>query len=1039
MIIACFVFFESFAQDKIIPPSPEAYALSRYGDIPVALYTGVPQIAIPIYTLEENDIVVDISLSYHAGGHKVDEVASSVGLGWTLNAGGVITREVRHRADKITQQGQLTPQRPTIDFYHGNTYNQQQVYVQGLYVLASGQRDSEPDEFMYNFLGHSGKFYLDEGGEARLHSHEGMQVTLEYDGSNDGRFRVTTPDGMIYLFTNKEVSSFVDNNLSAVTSWYLTSITSPKGSVVSFEYQQKSVPIQNRLSIESTVNVSTSSPSISASNHIGNLSNASQLIIKKIISSNAVVDFLPSGTARLDVSGTEYPLESIRVSDGLGQQITKFQLTTGYFVANNSQQYAGTVPSSAPYLNYRLRLQAVQQFDAQNVAVLPPYQITYLGDDNPATADAYTLPHRLSASQDHWGYYNNKSNAHLFPGNPTGSEMPVDRSYLKFLGDSYMTGIFKVMSNGANRNVDTASVKAGMISTLKYPTGGYTAFQFESNSFTWLGSEYGCGVRVKQIAHFSSSGQLADKITYKYESGVINQHPKDYYYRYYYVDYLPNGSPAIPEVLVTFGLSNNPLSLAPYHDYVKIRALPQTLLRSSSEINYGKVTVERLGNGREENVFATTSVFPDYTRYETDYLDPADVDSLNQLFYSQYTSSIYNPSDPLGSENQYPSGITMGDFPYPPVYANEWKRGVLTNQFIYNASGVLLKRIDNQYTRKLLKTNEAWRVAEIGTSGTQYMTAKYYTGGGWMFLNQQKVTTYDADGNSISYENHFFRDNVKHAQVTRSKRLNSDGSTEVTHTTYPHDYSNTSGFIGEMKAKHLSGYPIEQVNYKEVGSTRTMLSGNITVYKTGGNGLVEQLLGLESMSPVALSSFKFSNRGTGVLPPTGSTGAYSPDSRYKPHLAYGNYTTRGHPLQVTPVGGPSTSYLWDYSGMYLAAAVQNAQPGQFAYTSFETLEKGGWSYSGAPTLSPTVSKTGRYYYNLGLGTVDKSGIGASAAKPYLLTFWVRRSSGSGNWTFMGKTESLTTAWMFISRLVTTGSVSISGSGLYIDEVQGNRI
>ena len=34
---------------KIIPPSPDAAALGKYGEIPVENNTGVPQIAIPVY------------------------------------------------------------------------------------------------------------------------------------------------------------------------------------------------------------------------------------------------------------------------------------------------------------------------------------------------------------------------------------------------------------------------------------------------------------------------------------------------------------------------------------------------------------------------------------------------------------------------------------------------------------------------------------------------------------------------------------------------------------------------------------------------------------------------------------------------------------------------------------------------------------------------------------------------------------------------------------------------------------------------------
>ena len=65
----------------IIPQSPNAYSLGKYGDIPVSYHTGVPEISIPIYSLTDKDVTTNISLSYHGSGIKVDEVASWVGLG----------------------------------------------------------------------------------------------------------------------------------------------------------------------------------------------------------------------------------------------------------------------------------------------------------------------------------------------------------------------------------------------------------------------------------------------------------------------------------------------------------------------------------------------------------------------------------------------------------------------------------------------------------------------------------------------------------------------------------------------------------------------------------------------------------------------------------------------------------------------------------------------------------------------------------------------------------------------------------------------
>lgn len=36
---------------------------------------------------------------------------------------------------------------------------------------------------------------------------------------------------------------------------------------------------------------------------------------------------------------------------------------------------------------------------------------------------------------------------------------------------------------------------------------------------------------------------------------------------------------------------------------------------------------------------------------------------------------------------------------------------------------------------------------------------------------------------------------------------------------------------------------------------------------------------------------------------------------------------------------------------------------------------------------------------------------------------------------MGKTENLTTTWQLVERIVTTGTVTISGSGIFIDELR----
>ncbi len=86
---------------RIGVPSPTAASLGKFGDIPVNLYTGTPNIEIPLYTVHGRTLQLPITLRYHASGIKVEEIAGWVGLGWALDAGGVITRTVKGLPDDI--------------------------------------------------------------------------------------------------------------------------------------------------------------------------------------------------------------------------------------------------------------------------------------------------------------------------------------------------------------------------------------------------------------------------------------------------------------------------------------------------------------------------------------------------------------------------------------------------------------------------------------------------------------------------------------------------------------------------------------------------------------------------------------------------------------------------------------------------------------------------------------------------------------------------------------------------------------------------
>src|SRR6202012_537761 len=102
------LFLSVFAQIPVAPltvQSPNAASIGLFGSYPVSYYTGVPIIDIPLYTLKEREISVPISLSYHASGFRPDQHPGWVGTGWSLNAGGVITRTVNDIMDEYNYGG----------------------------------------------------------------------------------------------------------------------------------------------------------------------------------------------------------------------------------------------------------------------------------------------------------------------------------------------------------------------------------------------------------------------------------------------------------------------------------------------------------------------------------------------------------------------------------------------------------------------------------------------------------------------------------------------------------------------------------------------------------------------------------------------------------------------------------------------------------------------------------------------------------------------------------------------------------------------
>ncbi|MBR4660653.1 MAG: hypothetical protein IKO77_04425 [Bacteroidales bacterium] len=85
---------DPFTYSSRIRPSAQAWTVSHHGGMSPDLFTGAMAWSLPLYTYKDEDFTIPISLDYRFDGCRPSQPSGTVGLGWSLNCGGVITRTI---------------------------------------------------------------------------------------------------------------------------------------------------------------------------------------------------------------------------------------------------------------------------------------------------------------------------------------------------------------------------------------------------------------------------------------------------------------------------------------------------------------------------------------------------------------------------------------------------------------------------------------------------------------------------------------------------------------------------------------------------------------------------------------------------------------------------------------------------------------------------------------------------------------------------------------------------------------------------------
>lgn len=201
------------------------------GDIVnVDLFTGTGLVNIPIYDYKLVGLDLGVSLNYNAKGIKVDQKASSVGLGWSLNAGGFIIRSARGIEDEVTTPAEYNTQSGT-DYFEGclvpgavfNTWG-------GAYDVD----DQEHDIFYLDLCGRqlSLQFYYDGNDDLKYITYPKSEILVEPITKN---MTAPTSSTMTYGYTaswNGIINGIGMDDYDKVLSF---KITDEKGNVFYFE------------------------------------------------------------------------------------------------------------------------------------------------------------------------------------------------------------------------------------------------------------------------------------------------------------------------------------------------------------------------------------------------------------------------------------------------------------------------------------------------------------------------------------------------------------------------------------------------------------------------------------------------------------------------------------------------------------------------------------------------------------------------------------------------------------------------------------
>jgi len=1064
--------FNSFCQNipnlsnssALTPNTEEA---SKFNSVPVNLFTGLPQIGIPLYSYQNrnNGLSLDISLDYFAGGSQVDESPSMLGIGWNLNAGGIITRTVRGEPDDIPTTGYTHAAAIPTDYRsNGDGY-----FIDSL--------DAEQDVFQYSFNGRSGKFIIGKNGQIVQMPLTKLNIVPTYGSRILNQklisFRIITEDGAKYDFSTPEFTTITSLtfhswyfNYLYFSSWALTQIIAPFNTdTIKFNYTS-TYPSFNFLFPQLTfvrnsdgTRTKTISPSGSNASTINRISSI-------VFPDKTNVSFVYS--YGYFYAGGDSALSRIKIGD----TTFRYGYVLDYQVADTSTHNP-----------CRLLLKSVTPYTSKQKN--SSYTFTY---NTPLFSPLVSLTDTFLNKTDHWGFYNGAANG--------SNVIPSVNGY----------------TWGANRSPNFTYAIANSLSNFNLPSGGSIFYEYELNdhlpftkdphSFTVLPTtSTSTNITLNQV--FNTSHQItffldssisrqgtvpitgtgsmiinikntAGTVTYK--SDTLSLYDLFYHGIKTWAFTIPNGTYKFEQLAaagttITGGFTiyvkyENKLT-DNTHTYVQAGGLRVKRITRKYGISGPAATINEY---QYTNADGTSSGFMgDIPKYDYPYYETVNFggttntsytvvssEPINTLSYAQGSSVGYSRVTVIDGTATHNIGKTVYDFtnlqdvnancntsffPYAPQNLKDWGLGLPKTIATYDSIGTLVKKTVNTYGfDSIFFTNDNFKSLKLGNSFTifngdpnnastpkvtTYLGQEYYPFSGRAYLVSSFDTLFQPNGSyNSSYKNYTYDTNnnliksVSSYDRTRGLQLEN-------RYYYPYNYTISAGSIKKLKDSSILNTVISNENWITGDANPRIISGTITDYQQSGSYIKPSATyALQSNAPVLQSVIGTFNPAT----LNRSTSYFIKQTKFI------TYDSKGNLLQTQDsLSGINNSVIMDYNQQYQIAKVSNAAVNDIAYTSFEADGSGNWTIASALRDSLN-SITGKKSYNLSNGNITKSGLTSSTT--YLVTVWAKSGATVNvNGTALSTVLATQQGWNFYSTTITAvTTVTISGSG-NIDELR----